>query len=102
MFEKGFTLLELLTMFCIMCALVSIALSSFLEQKGKSDASAPNYQGKQLVLVCQLESVGASLNYTNIEANLQIAQTFGSINWIPTLTGQACGEVTTGEKTLQG
>lgn len=81
-----------------MCALVSIALPSFLEQRGKSDASAANYQGKQLVLACQLESVETSPNYTNIEANLQIAQAFGSINWIPTVTSQACGAVTTGAK----
>ena len=53
-------------------------------------------------MACQLESVGASPNCTNIEANLQIAQTFGSINWIPKVTGQACGAVTTGAKTLQG
>ena len=100
--KNGFTLLELLTMFCIMCALVSIALPSFLEQRDKANISAANTQVKLLMTACQLEYLKSNPNYTTIDANLQAAQPLGKITWTPTVTAAACSAVTTGAPTTQG
>ena len=100
--KNGFTLLELLTMACIMCALASIALPSLLGQRDKANISAANTQGKLLMTACQLEYLKSNPNYTTIDANLQAAQPLGKITWTPTVTAAACSAVTTGVPTTQG
>ena len=100
--KNGFTLLESLTMACIMCALASIALPSLLGQRDKANISAVNTQGKLLMTACQLESLKSNPNYTTIDANLQAAQPLGKITWTPTVTADACSAVTTGAPTTQG
>ena len=101
-FETGFTLVELLIVVVILGVLSGVALPSFLSQRGKANVSAANAQGKQLMTACQLENVEASPDYTNIDANLQTAKTFGAITWTPTVSAGACSAATTGATTTQG
>ena len=100
--QKGFTLVELLIVVVILGVLSSVALPSFLSQRDKANINAANAQGKQLMTACQVENLEDSPAYTNIDANLQTAKTFGSITWTPTVSGTACSAATTGAGTTQG
>ena len=97
--EKGFTLVELLIVVVILGTLSGIALPSLLGQRDKANVSAANSQGRQLMTACQVEGLENAPDYTNTDAAIQTAKTFGKITWTPTVTATGCSAVTTGAAT---